>query len=64
MRPAVMIILAVLIGALWAFDTYEYEAVIVQPLAKIPNTWLIRSSTRQRTCWEAAATGDDNELRS
>ena len=25
MRPAVIIVLAVLIAALWAFDTYEYD---------------------------------------
>jgi hypothetical protein len=25
MRPAILLILAVLIAALWAFDTYEYD---------------------------------------
>ena len=25
MRPAILLIIAVLIAALWAFDTYEYD---------------------------------------
>ena len=40
MRPTVIIILAVLIAALWAFDTYEYDGHygqdVLEPLSLAP----------------------------
>lgn len=45
MRPAIIIVLAVLITVLWAFDTYEYATAVRLP-GKAPKAKPTSSNTK------------------